>query len=128
VLALFIRGICGPDYHRRTAEAAFALAETAASGLGLPLGTAVPSGVTFVGNDGGEGVDFTALGTVNMAARLASAAAAGEVLLGEAVYAAVAKRAPDLEQRTLRLRGKDTSITVRVWRAAAGQSQIGLAE
>ena len=82
------------------------------------------SGVTFVGNVGGEGVvDFTALGdTVNTAARLASAAAAGEVLLGEAVYAAVAKRAPDLEQRTLRLRGKDTSITVRVWRAAAGQS------
>jgi hypothetical protein len=49
------------------------------------------------------------------------------VLLGEAVYAAVAKRAPDLEQRTLRLRGKNTSITVRVWRAAAG-SLIGLAE
>jgi adenylate cyclase len=44
VMALFIRGICGPDYHRRAAEAAFALAETAASGLGLPLGTAVHSG------------------------------------------------------------------------------------
>ena len=88
------------------------------------------SGITFVGNVGGEGVvDFTALGdTVNTAARLASAAGAGEVLLGEAVYAAVAKQAPDLEQRTLRLRGKDTSITVRVWRAAAGQSLIGLAD
>ena len=74
-------------------------------------------------------VDFTALGdTVNTAARLASAAAAGEVLLGEAVYAAVAKRAPGPEQRGLRLRGKDTSITVRVWRAAAGQSLIGLAD
>ena len=130
VMALFIRGICGPDYHRRAAEAAFALAETAASGLGLPFGTAVHSGGTFVGNVGGEGVvDFTALGdTVNTAARLASAAAAGEVLPGEAVYAAVAKQAPDLEQRTLRLRGKDTSITVRVWRAAAGQSLIGLAD
>jgi adenylate cyclase len=130
VMALFIRGICGPDYHRRAAEAAFALAETSASGLGLPVGTAVHSGDTFVGNVGGEGVvDYTALGdTVNTAARLASAAAAGEVLLREAVYAAVAKQAPDLEQRTLRLRGKDTSITVRVWRAAAGQSLIGLAE
>jgi adenylate cyclase len=130
VMALFIRGICGPDYHRRAAEAAFALAETAASGLRLPLGTAVHSGVTFVGNVGGEGVvDFTALGdTVNTAARLASAAVAGEVLLGEAVYEAVARQAPDLEQRTLRLRGKDTSTTVRIWRAAAGQSLIGLAE
>jgi class 3 adenylate cyclase len=66
--------------------------------------------------------------TVNTAARLASAAAAEEVLLGEAVYAAVAKRAPDLEQRRLRLRGKDTSITMRVWRAAARQSLIGFAE
>jgi adenylate cyclase len=129
-MALFIRGICGPDYHRRAAETAFALAETSASGLGLPFGTAVHSGCTFVGNVGGEGVvDFTALGdTVNTAARLASVAAAGEVLLGEAVYAAVAKRAPDLEQRTLRLRGKHTSITVRVWPAAVGQSLMGLAE
>jgi adenylate cyclase len=84
----------------------------------LPLGTAVHSGVTFVGNVGGKGVvDFTALGdTVNTAARLASAAAAGEVLLGEAVYAAVAKRAPELEH-SLRLRGKDTR-----------QSLIGLAQ
>jgi adenylate cyclase len=41
VMALFIRGICGPDYHRHAAEAAFALAETLASGLGLPFGTAV---------------------------------------------------------------------------------------
>ena len=56
VMALFIRGICGPDYRRRAAEAAFALAETAASGLDLPLGIAVYSGVTFVGNVGGEGV------------------------------------------------------------------------
>ena len=101
VMALFSRGICGPDYHRRAAEAAFALAETSASALGLPFGTAVHSGITFVGNVGGEGVvDFTALGdTVNTAARLASAAAAGEVLLGEAVYAAVAERATDLGLR-----------------------------
>jgi adenylate cyclase len=71
----------------------------------------VHSGVTFVGNVGGEGVvDFTALGdTVNTTARLASAAAAGEVLLGEAVYAAVAERAPDLERRTLRLNRWDSS-------------------
>jgi adenylate cyclase len=124
VMALFIPGICGREYHRRAAEAAFALVQSIAGvssgGLGMPLGTAVHSGLTFVGNVGGEVVDFTALGdTVNTASRLASSAGPGEVLLGEVVYAAVAERFPDLERRTLTLRGKDVQIPVRVWRPQA---------
>jgi adenylate cyclase len=76
----------------------------------------VNSGRTYVGNVGGHGVvDFTALGdSVNTAARLASAAGAGEVLLSESVYAAVAEQFPNLEQRTLTLRGKEAPFAVRV--------------
>ena len=82
----------------------------------IPIGAAVNSGRTYVGNVGGHGVvDFTALGdSVNTAARLASSAGAGEALLSETVYAAVAGRFPNLEQRSLALRGKEAPFAVRV--------------
>jgi len=122
VMALFIPGICGREYPLRAAEAALALAREVGDPGGhtphLPLGVAVNSGLAYVGNVGGENaVDFTALGdTVNATARLAASAAAGEVLLGEAVYAAIAERYPDLEIRSLTLRGREAPITVRVAR------------
>ncbi len=124
VMALFIPGICGPEYCRRAAEAALALLRAVgygrSAGPWMPIGVAVNSGVTYVGNVGSEGVvDFTALGdTVNTAARLASSAAAGEALLSEPVYAAVAAKLPDLEYRTLSLRGKEAPSVVRVVRLA----------
>ena len=120
VMALFIPGICGPEYRRHAAEAARGLIEAVGYGQSaepwMPIGAAVNSGLTYVGNVGSEGVvDFTALGdTVNTAARLASSAAAGEVLLSEPVYAAVADQFPGLEQRALALRGKVAAFNVRV--------------
>ena len=124
VMALFIPGICGPQYHQRSVEAASALLRAAGYGrAGQPwiaIGGAINSGLTYVGNVGGEGVvDFTALGdTVNTASRLASSAGAGEVLLSDAVYATVAGRLPNLEKRTLALRGKETATEAHVLRAA----------
>jgi adenylate cyclase len=119
VMALFIPGICGPNYHRRAADAAFALLRAVGYGSReprLPIGAAVNSGLAYVGNVGGPGVhDFTALGdTVNTAARLASNAAAGEVMLSEAVYESARGRLPHLPQRRLELRGKEAPLTVRV--------------
>ena len=123
VMALFIRGICGPRYHQRAVDAAAALLRAVGYGkTGKPwlaLGGAVHSGMAYVGNVGGEVVDFTALGdTVNTASRLASSAAAGEVLLSETVYAKVNVRAPNLERRTLALRGKEAPMEVRVLHGA----------
>jgi adenylate cyclase len=120
VMALFIPGICGPTYHRRAAQAVFALLEAAgysATGSAwMPIGAAVNSGVAYVGNVGGDNVvDFTALGDpVNTAARLASVAAAGEALLSETVYASVEREFPNLERRTLSLRGREAPVDVRV--------------
>ena len=100
VMALFIPGICGADYKRLAAEAAVALLNAvgyrAGAKVWLPIGAAVNSGLRYVGNVGGEGkVDFTALGdTVNTASRLASVAAAGEVLLSQGVFATVADEFP----------------------------------
>ncbi len=60
--------------------------------------------------------DFTALGdSVNVTARLASAAAAGEILVS-AASATAAKLDPDLELRTLSLRGRAEPLDVRVLR------------
>jgi adenylate cyclase len=122
-MALFIRGICGPEYHLRAVEAASALLRAVRDGESgepwLALGGAVHSGITYVGNVGGEVVDFTALGdTVNTASRLASSALAGEVLLSETVYAKVAERFPNLEKRSLMLRGKEATTNARVLGAA----------
>jgi adenylate cyclase len=120
VMALFTPGICGPEYHRRAVEAASALLRSVgygeSSGPWLALGGAVNSGMTYVGNVGSEGVvDFTALGdTVNTASRLASSAAAGEILLSEAIYAKVSERFPKLEERVVVLRGKEAPMNARV--------------
>jgi adenylate cyclase len=122
VMALFIPGICGPNYKGLAAEAAVALLSAVGYRVGaevwMPIGAAVNSGVGYVGNVGGEGtMDFTALGdTVNAASRLASVAAAGEILLSEGVFAAVAEKFPAREGRTLQLRGREAPLSVRVLR------------
>ena len=63
--------------------------------------------------------DFTALGdAVNVAARLVSAAAAGEILMSEATYAAADLASENLERRELTLKGRTESVGVRVLRVA----------
>jgi adenylate cyclase len=126
VMALFIPGFCGPNYVRRAADAALALLRAVGyEGTArpwMPIGAAVNSGVSYVGNVGSEGVvDFTALGdTVNTASRLASSAAAGEVLLSEEVFQTLSDEIPDTETRRLNLRGKEAPFSVRVLKAASG--------
>jgi adenylate cyclase len=125
VMALFIPGICGPNYHQRAAQAVFDLLRTAGyhktGKAWMPVGAAVNSGIAYVGNVGGDNVvDFTALGDpVNTASRLASMAGAGEALLSETVYASVKQEFPNLESRTLSLRGKEAPVDVRVLHPSA---------
>ena len=75
----------------------------------MPIGVAVNSGLAYVGNVGSQDV-------VNTAARLASSAAAGEVLLSETIHAALGETYADLDKRTLALRGKAAPVTVRAAR------------
>jgi adenylate cyclase len=63
--------------------------------------------------------DFTALGdAVNTTARLASAAAAGEVLISAAAAEAAGTPIAGLERRTLDIRGRTEPIEVIVLRPA----------
>jgi adenylate cyclase len=92
VIGLFFGGISGPHHPAVAVAAAIDLAERAARAsstpsVSIPAGTAVHTGVAFVGATGlGTTVDdFTALGdVVNITARLASAAIAGEVIVSVA--------------------------------------------
>ncbi|MGE5145898.1 MAG: hypothetical protein ACM3N5_04075, partial [Candidatus Eiseniibacteriota bacterium] len=57
--------------------------------------------------------DFTALGDpVNTAARIQEAAEPGELLVGEAAFAAVAERYPDCAPRRLDVKGKERALGV----------------
>jgi len=125
VMALFIPGFCGPNYVQRAAEAGLALFHALgyqnAETPWMPIGAAVNSGKSYVGNVGSEGViDFTALGDpVNTASRLASSAGAGELLLSEEVFATVSEKIPSAAIRTLNLRGKESPVSVRVLKATS---------
>ena len=71
------------------------------------------TGPAWVGSVGeGQRTDFTVLGdTVNVTARLAGAAQAGEVLVTSAA-AAAAGLDPTLERRDLELRGREEHTEV----------------
>jgi class 3 adenylate cyclase len=53
-----------------------------------------------------------------VAARIQSHAAPGELLIGEALYTSVADAYPDLERRSIEVKGKDEPIEVYVLRPA----------
>jgi adenylate cyclase len=111
VMGLFIPGLTGADYRRRTAEAAVALG---AAVRDLPVGVAANAGVAFVGNVGSGTVrDFTALGdAVNVGSRLESHAGPGEVVLSAELYDLVAGTRPGGRREEVEVRGRDAPVAV----------------
>jgi adenylate cyclase len=79
----------------------------------VPVGAGVHAGRAWVGVVGeGSHVELTAVGdTVNVAARLASAAEAGEILVS-ADAAAASDLDPALARQTLELKGKSLGTEV----------------
>ena len=118
VVALFIPALTGPDHAGRAVEAARGMLEATGhgdpAGPWAPLGIGIHTGPAYVGTIGDAVTDFTALGdSVNVTARLASAAAGGEILVS-ADASAVAGLGDDLETRHLTLRGRQQPLDVRV--------------
>lgn len=86
------------------------------NGPWIQVGIGIHSGPAFVGSVGTAGgvTDITVLGDVpNVAARLSSAAAAGEILLSDRVAKDI-ELPPALEQRSLELKGKSEPMMVQV--------------
>lgn len=109
VTALFIPGYAGKDHARKAVEAGQELLRV--TGYREAGGPWIPIGV---------GADFTALGdNVNIAARLASNAGAGEILVSESTYNKAALNT-NAEKRTLELKGRSEPVTVHVLKIGAG--------
>jgi adenylate cyclase len=117
VVAMFMPVTAGDDHAAKAVAAAEAiLRATGHGGTGgpwLPVGAGIHTGEAWVGTVGDEQhVELTALGDiVNTAARLASAAGAGEILVSiEAATAA--GLAGDLPRSKLELKGKEAPFEV----------------
>jgi adenylate cyclase len=123
VIGLFIPLLTGELHAARAVDAAQdLLAQTGhgdPAGPWIPLGIGVHTGIARVGMVGTPGavMDFTALGdSVNTAARLASNAATGEILVSDAGIRAAGFDVGDREHRDLRLKGKAEPVGVTVVR------------
>ena len=111
VIGIFVPLLTGERHAARAVAAGTGLlaALRGADGqAGLPVGAGVHTGVAYVGTVGeGEMVDLTAMGDpVNVTARLASAARAGELLVSLDSARAAGLDVGSLEHRSLTLKGK----------------------
>jgi adenylate cyclase len=119
VLALFIPAWAGPFHGQRALDAARGIVEATGNAEPNPwisVGVGIHTGVAFVGVVGQSGAadeatDFTALGDpLNTAARLSSAAAAGEILVSRVSAERIGLDASSWPRRTLDLKGKREPI------------------
>lgn len=127
-VGLFIPGMAGPDHSRKAIQAARSLLQHTGhqdhGGPWISVGVGVHTGPAYVGVVGGgedNPSDFTALGdNVNIAARLASQAGPGEILISEAAYSASGVELEGLERQQLALKGKSEPVEVRLLRLTPG--------
>jgi len=120
LVALFMPMLAGEQHAARALDAARALLR--ATGHGDPggpwisLGAGVHSGIAWIGAVGeGSHSQITAVGdNVNITARLASAVAAGEILVTVAAAEAAQLTDTGLEHRQLELKGKSQPTEVLV--------------
>ncbi len=119
VAAFWGAGFAGPDYPRRTVDVAQNLAQVMWRQQ-IPVGIGVHLGVAYFGAMGtADGLtDISAIGDeVNTAARLASKAAAGEIIVSKPVIEAAGIDDSRLESRSLELKGLSAPVSVRVMHA-----------
>lgn len=124
VAAMFVPGFAGANHPRRALEAAEAVVEAmghgSPDGPWLPVGIGVHSGTAYVGAVGREdGVnDIVALGdAINTAARLASMAEPGEVLVSRETLEQAGLESDVADRRSLQLKGREGSVDVCVIRS-----------
>ncbi len=127
VSGFYFPGYLGRDYAAKSVEAAREILEVTGhsdpGGPWVPVGVGINTGRAYFGvvGTGDELVEMTALGDeVNVAARLASQAAAGEIILSESTVRQASLDTGDLEQRTLALKGKSQPLDVWVIKVQPG--------
>jgi adenylate cyclase len=118
-IGYFVPGIAGPEYAKAALNSAVELlratGHTDEDGPWIPLGVGVHAGNAFVGMLGQRGgsMELTALGDdINLGARLADAAAVGEILASIQLVQEVGLDTDGLEHRHLDLKGKSEPFEV----------------
>lgn len=126
VAGMYAPGIAGLDHAQVAINAARSLLEATGhadpDGPWIKVGAGVHTGTAYVGAVGSnQGVsDITVLGDVaNTTARLASQAAAGEILVTEDTCQAAGLTLDHCETRHLELKGHSQIVPVRVMRVAS---------
>ena len=121
VVAIFVPAMAGEHHGRRAMEGAIELLGSVGFGHGrlpfVPIGVGVNVGEAYVGAIGeGADTELRALGDdVNTAARLATAAGAGEILLPSLAAERIGLGQVSAERRSLELKGKSQPIEVMVF-------------
>jgi len=116
VAAFWGEGFAGKDYVARTVHTAQKIQKRMEQ-QEIPVGIGVHAGMAYFGAMGSTGglVDISAIGDeVNAAARIASKAAAGEILVSEAALEQTDIETGGLESRKLDLKGINEPLPVRV--------------
>jgi adenylate cyclase len=116
VAAFWGAGFAGKDYVARTVRAAQTIAREMKS-QNIPVGIGVHAGAAFFGAMGEENglINISAIGEeVNTAARIASKAAAGEILVSEPALARAGIDSTGLESRSLELKGISEPVKAHV--------------
>ncbi|MGA7730378.1 MAG: adenylate/guanylate cyclase domain-containing protein [Chloroflexia bacterium] len=132
VIALFVPGLAGDSHPEVAVKAAEGILRATghdrSEGPWVPVGIGIHTGNAFVGAVGSAGMsDITALGEdVNLTARLASTAGAGEILITEDTRAAAGLEIGSLEPRRLDLRGHSAPVDVWLMRIGATITEGGL--
>jgi adenylate cyclase len=128
VIAFFGRGLAGDDYVKVAIQTGVKILEATGhqhkNDPWIPIGVGVHAGQAFFGSVVGQGGLFTitALGEeVNTAARLASEAAAGELLASHAAMREAGLQIVDYPQRELSLKGISAAVPVSVLKVGAGE-------
>ena len=119
VAAFWGAGIAGRDYVARTIRAAQSILSIMDREK-IPVGIGVHAGVAYFGAMGSADglVNISAIGDeVNAAARLASKAAAGEIIVSETALKQTNVDGNNLESRSLELKGISQPVVVRVMRS-----------
>jgi adenylate cyclase len=126
VIGIFVPALTQGNHARQAIDAALDLLRATGHETDAPwapIGIGVNSGQAYVGAVGtAEHVEFTALGdAVNVTARLASLAGAGEILVAETSASAAALPLEDVrERRRLDLRGRSEATDVLVLKLPVG--------
>ena len=118
VVAIFVPGLTGGQHAAQAIAAGRELLRSVRVGgdVALSIGIGINTGVAYVGAVGtDEHVELTAMGDpVNVAARLASAAGAGELLVSASSAEAAGLSGAAVERRRLDLKGKSVPVDVLV--------------